>query len=171
MNEREIFETPQTDTQDVIETTSEPSSANQGQEEEPPVKKAKKGRKPLSASHREQLKANLAKGRLTSLRNRQLKAEAKKTKAKVNDKDDIIKLKEEINDMKNKNKDKELEDLKKELKILKGKQSRPHTPMPVIKEVPVKEVAVKAAPVKVTPVKVLPKPKKRFSTFSHVKLF
>ena len=170
MNEKEIFEQSQTDTQDVIETTSEPSSANQGQEEEPPVKKAKV-RKPLSESHREQLKKNLAKGRLTSLRNRQLKAEAKKSKSKVNDKDDIIKLKEEINDMKNKNKEKELEDLKKELKILKGQQSRPHTPMPVIKEVPVKEVAVKAAPVKVTPVKVLPKPKKRFSTFSHVKLF
>ena len=168
MNEREIFETPQTDTQDVIETTSEPSSANQGQEEEPPVKKAKV-RKPLSESHREQLKKNLAKGRLTSLRNRQLKAEAKKSKSKVNDKDDIIKLKEEINDMKNKNKEKELEDLKKELKILKGKQSRPHTPMPVIKEDPVKEAVVKV-PVKV-PVKVLPKPKKRFSTFSHVKLF
>lgn len=164
MNEEQIFENPKTDTQDVIETTSEPGSANQEQKEEAPVKKTRKARKPLSESHREQLKKNLAKGRLTSLRNRQLKAEAKKSKSKVNDKDDIIKLKEEINEMKSKNKDKELEELKKELNILKGKQSRPHTPMPVIKE-------DKPPPVKVAPVKVLPKPKKRFSTFNHVKLF
>lgn len=135
MPEKEIFEGVSDDEEKVVE------------EVEKPVKKpAKKGRAPISEETRERLRAQLKKGRETSLANRQKKALVRKADKAEKDKVDNAKIAKHILDKDvNANHADEIEKLKQELAELKKAKS---TPAPAPKK-PEPEVKVKPEPANV----------------------
>lgn len=159
MPEKEIFEGISDDEEKVVE------------EVEKPVKKpAKKGRAPISEETRERLRAQLKKGRETSLANRQKKALVRKADKAEKDKVDNAKIAKHIlgKDL-NANHADEIEKLKNELAELKKAKSAPapapKDPEPVKAEPKPENVKVevpKPAPVKQS----LPPTPKVFNTAS-----
>jgi len=164
-SKKEVFEAPSDDESETTPTPAPvPVVEDSPVEPEKPVKKARKKRV-LTEEQKEKLKANLAKGRATSLANRQRKAKLKEIEKleKVTEQDKKIKKHIEEKEKKSRSNDNyeaEIAELKRQLAAKPKTMEKIEEEEPVVNKVvkkkasepPVQKIESAPAPAPVAPV-------------------